>query len=77
MNDHEDLGPPAVELKELDEAAGHEFLLRVRGRIHRRLFAADSADFAFRVFFEAMFDYLDLFMRHLTDLAGPPAKEKE
>lgn len=77
MNDHEDLGPPAVELKELDEAAGDDFLGRVRGRIHRRLFASDSADFAFRVFFETMFDYLDLIMRHLTDLAGPRTKEKE
>lgn len=77
MSEQEDLGPPAVELQELDEAPGGDFVQRVRGRIHRRLFASDSVDFAFRVLFSTLFDYLDLIMRNVADLANPRAKEKD
>jgi len=77
MNDHEDLGPPAVELQELREPAAADFLGRIRASIHRRLFVSDTVDFAFRAFFETMFDYLDLIMRSFSGATKPTGKEKD
>ncbi|MEZ4388891.1 MAG: hypothetical protein R3D98_15205 [Candidatus Krumholzibacteriia bacterium] len=77
MNAPEDLGPPAVELRELLTAPDPVLLGRIRGSIHRRLFVSDSADFAFRVFFETLFDYLDLIMRGVTGAARPSGKEQD
>lgn len=77
MNQHEDLGPPAVELRELREEPDQGFMNRIRGSIHRRLFVADAADFTFFVFFETLFDYLDLFMRSILGAPTPPANDRE
>ena len=74
--DDQDLGQPVSELRELLDAPGSGFLARVRGSIHRRLFAGDAVDFVFKAFFAVLFDYLDLVMRALVG-ARPSAKEKD
>jgi len=77
MTDHDDLGRPATELRELRESPDDRFLHRIRGSIHRRLFATDTADFAFRIFFETMFDYLDLLMRTFLGATAPKSTDRE
>lgn len=74
--DDQDLGQPVTELRELVDPPSSGFLARVRGSIHRRLFASDAADFVFQAFFAVLFDYLDLVMRALAG-ARPSTKEKD
>jgi hypothetical protein len=57
-----DLGDPVRELRELREEPAIGFVQRLRGRIQRRLFAADSVDFGLRVMFQTLMDYVDLFL---------------
>lgn len=78
QNDADDLGPPLVELQELRAAWSPpegSFLARVRGRIHRRLIAADTVDFATSAFFGALFAYLDLVLRALSPPVRPTAPD--
>jgi hypothetical protein len=75
----DDLGRPLTELRELRESADPTFMARIRGRIHRRLFAADSVDFTSHIFFATCLDYLDLLMQSLLAWTrpAPPPPEKE
>ena len=76
-HDNQDLGPPVTELRELLDAPRAGVLARVRGNIHRRLFAGDAVDFVFQAFFATMFEYVDLLMKALTGMAPTSAKEKD
>jgi hypothetical protein len=76
-DDQAETGAPVTELKELLEPPRAGFLARIRGSIHRRLFAADTADFVFQAFFATLLDYLDLLMRSLPGVARSSAKEKD
>ena len=75
--DPDDLGSPVTELRELREEPSSGFMARIRGRIHRRLSVSEMVDFTFSVFFQTLFDYLDLLMSALPGSAKPTAKEKD
>ena len=73
----DDLGAPVRELQELREEPRAEFLARIRGSIHRRLFAGDTADFVFQAFFATLLDYIDLIMTSMFGTSKTSPKEKD
>lgn len=82
-HDDQEIGPPVAELRELLAAPPSGFMARVRGSIHRRLFAGDTADFIFQAFFATILEYIDIFVKTLAGAspspptAPPSAKEHD
>jgi hypothetical protein len=77
LPEHDDLGAPVTELKGLRVEPSPEFLARIRGRIHRRLFAGDTIDFMVQALFRTILDYVDLAVRALLPGTRAPRKEND
>lgn len=69
-----DAGEPIPQLAALRESPDDRFLDRVRGSIHRRLFASHTVDFSLMAFFQAMLDYLELILTGFTAPGGNKRK---